>query len=179
MGVPMRILRVRPLVLASASALFTAGLAAVPVTARADTACTQDTDCSQGFTCQVSGVTGCAVAGCVGVAVDGGAVEPCDAATTCTPQTLHSCQPAPCSADSDCAAGMVCHPETYDTCEVSVSAPCAKGDECAAIPPTTCTTTIVDHVCMPKYDLPCTVDADCGEHFTCTPDVSTECWGSG
>jgi MYXO-CTERM domain-containing protein len=32
---------------------------------------------------------------------------------------------------------------------------------------------------MPKYDLPCTVDADCGEHFTCTPDVSTECWASG
>jgi MYXO-CTERM domain-containing protein len=173
-----RTLRIRPIVIASASALFSAGFAALPATARADTQCASDSDCTKGFTCQTSGITGCAEPACAPVAVDGGPSEACDAATTCTPQTIQTCQPAPCTADSDCAAGMVCHAETYATCEVSVSPPCAKGDECAASLPPTCTTTTVDKVCIPKYDLPCTVDADCGDHFTCTPNVSTECWGS-
>jgi uncharacterized protein (TIGR03382 family) len=31
---------------------------------------------------------------------------------------------------------------------------------------------------VPQYEAPCTVDADCGDGFTCIDDVSTTCTGS-
>lgn len=155
------------------------GAFVIPAAVRADApTCSKDSDCSKGFTCQVSGISACP--GSPACAPG----EVCSTpAQTCTPQTTSSCQPGPCTTDSDCATGMVCYADTYQTCSGSGGAAlCAKGDECPPPPaptPPTCTTTTGPSSCVPKYELPCTVDSDCGDHFTCVPDTVSVCSGGG
>ena len=48
---------------------------------------------------------------------------------------------------------------------------------CPQIDPAPCTTAIVT-ACIPKYDLPCTTDAPCGDGFTCVPDQECGCAGN-
>ncbi|MGD0676396.1 MAG: hypothetical protein ABSC94_13335 [Polyangiaceae bacterium] len=164
-----------PSVRTSVAALLALGALFVPELARADTSCSHDSDCTTGFTCQASGVSACPPTP---------ACPPGPACTTvapdCTPETLYTCQPGPCTTDADCASGMVCHADTYESCGASGAVACAKGDECPPVPitPPTCTTVTEPSVCVPKYELPCKVDSDCGDHFTCVPDVTTVCSGS-
>jgi len=155
-----------------AGAVFEAGSAA------ADTPCTQSSDCSKGFTCQVIGATACPTYACP-ADIDGQACQPLQ----CTPQMIMGCEPGPCSTDSDCAAGMVCNADSYDNCPAPAPSPsCPPNADCASPAPAVdagaCTTTVVK-TCVPRYDLPCTVNSDCGDGFTCVPDTETTCSGSG
>lgn len=166
--------------ISTAALLAAATLTLASRTARADTSCTpQGNECSKGFTCQMSAISGCASPACAPGTT-------CDASPSCESAILYTCQPGPCTTDSDCAAGMVCHADTYETCASSAPSEavgCAKGDECDVPAPAadaaSCTTTTAPMMCVPQYDLPCTVNADCGDGFTCTPETVTTCSGSG
>jgi hypothetical protein len=113
--------------------------------------CTQDTDCSKGFTCQaVSETTECVAFPCS----EDGSCPPaeCDASTT----TL-GCLQAPCGSDSDCGPNMVCYAQIPTLCGLGG-----------------CPTTPVN-LCTYKYNLPCAVDSDCGSNFRCVPNTITVC----
>jgi Cys-rich repeat protein len=156
-----------------AGALFEAGSAA------ADSSCTQNSDCSKGFSCQVIGGTACPGYACP-AEIDGG--QACAPPPACTPQTIMGCEPGPCNTDSDCAAGMVCNADSYETCAAPPAEPkCPANADCGPAPAVdagACTTTVVK-TCVPRYDLPCTVSSDCGDGFTCVPDTETVCSAAG
>ena len=155
-------------VLVSLGALFGS------VSARADTLCTQDSDCAKGFTCQtVQGgcsLTPPATACEPGVECDAAAAAPPD----CTGTGERLCEPGPCTTDADCASGMACHATSTESCGTPGCADPSQGCSTAV----TCTTVNGPSMCVPKYELPCTVDADCGDHFTCTPNMGGVCEGS-
>jgi hypothetical protein len=156
--------------------------------------CTTDAGCARGTSCQPTGAgsgTGQGTSGSTG-AVD--AIPPicpdsqpncaaraydAGAAGTKTPTVPEmSCQPLSCKVDADCAATMVCHAESFTTCSGSGVAPaCPPNQVCPPVPapqPVTCTTTSYS-ACAFKWQLPCNVDADCGNAFTCAPAVSGTC----
>ena len=114
-------------------------------------------------------------------AADGGTANPgtTDPGTTTT-STVSSCQPAPCTVDIDCAAGMVCHAETLTTCSGGGKAepPCPADTKCESTvtDPPVCTSQTVS-TCTYKWALPCNADADCGDGFACQPSVTTSCSG--
>jgi hypothetical protein len=133
----------------------------------ADSTCSKDTDCVKGWTCQVSGSSGgCSAPACApGEKCDDLPVE-CD-----PPQEFKSCRPAPCSSDSDCAAGMVCYTRTETDCPPIA---CAPGESCPAprCEPTT------ESACVPRYLLPCTTASECGPGFSCEAVEECSCSGS-
>jgi MYXO-CTERM domain-containing protein len=148
--------------LASSAALLFAGAA------NAGQSCAADAQCPNGFSCQVVGGTACA-----GYACPPGV--PCPPQPPCEPMDIKECRPGPCTTDADCATGMVCFSETQRDCPPTAGgAPsCPPGVTCPAQPPepapAPCTTTTV-HQCVPRYALPCTLDINCGDGFTCVPD---------
>lgn len=155
-------------------------LASGRTAAAAPTSCSEDSDCTKGFTCQVVGASGCPAYACP---AQTGApdVQTCPPPPACNPQVVKGCLPGPCSTDSDCATGMVCHGDSYTNCPVLAPPPsCPPNADCAApaADAGACTTTTVNS-CVPRYDLPCTVDSDCGDGFTCVPDTVTSCAGGG
>jgi len=125
--------------------------------AHADSSCATDADCVKGWACQVTGGSGC------GYACPPG--QECSPPPDCVPQQTKSCVPGPCKADSDCATGMVCYSTTVGCDAVP---PCAAGADC----PTTTCSNATQSQCIPRYDAPCTADADCGPGFTCLADSS-------
>ncbi len=143
-----------------------------PTAARA-ASCSQTSDCPKGFACQIVGVGGCATPAC---APD----QPCPATTpVCDAQMITECAPLPCATSDDCATGMVCFAQTSASCPGSALEPnCAPGAKCSVVDPGPCTTTTTNS-CVPKYDVPCHVDSDCGSGFTCVPDVVSSCSGGG
>jgi MYXO-CTERM domain-containing protein len=158
-----------------------AGLAALGVLgassvarAQSETTCTQDSDCTHGFTCQTVGATACPAIAC---AEGSGCTQP-----ICDPAVIKDCEPGPCTTDSDCPTGMVCHTDSAQSCLVESTPACAPDEDCG-VPAATgdaggCTT-ITSSSCVPPYDLPCQVASDCGPGFTCVPDTATECSGGG
>lgn len=135
--------------------------------AAADGSCSQDSDCVKGWSCQVTGGSGCAVAPCP-------PGEKCDPVPDCAPQEYKSCVPGPCSADSDCATGMVCYHATETVCSTT---PCSSDGECADAGGCETRTT---SACVPRYMLPCTAAADCGSGFSCVLDQPVcKCSGGG
>ena len=91
------------------SFLFATGVVLAPVAAWAANTCAQSSDCPKGFSCQVTEVaTPCPAIACA-------AGETCTQ-PTCDPETISSCAALPCTADSDCASGMVCFAQTIDSC---------------------------------------------------------------
>jgi len=159
-----------------------AGLAALGVlgasnAARAQsmTTCTQDSDCTHGFTCQTVGATACPAIACA--PGSGGCIQP-----ICDPVVIKDCEPGPCTTDSDCASGMVCHTDSAVSCPVESTPACAPNEDCG-VPVATgdaggCST-FTTSACVPTYDLPCQVASDCGPGFTCVPDTATACSGGG
>lgn len=137
---------------------------------RADTSCNADAECPKGFTCQVTGASGCTSSACA-------AGEDCPPPPPCDPQVYKSCEPGPCKVDSDCATGMVCYASTETDCSNIATPACAPNEKCPPAPdPTPCTTTTVN-TCVPKYDLPCQTATDCGDGFTCEHEQSCACSG--
>jgi hypothetical protein len=151
-------------------------LAAAP-SARA-AGCQTAADCGKGFKCEIVTApppvatqpacpagTGCPVA------------DP--APTKAADQTAPSgeCVEAACTTDADCGPTMVCHTDMVKAC--SGGSTCPPNVLCFApdMPPT-CTTTNVS-TCMYKWQLPCAVDAECGDGFSCVFPTTTTCSGSG
>jgi Cys-rich repeat protein len=136
--------------------------------------CANDTDCGKGFSCQTVGASACPAIACA-------RGEECDI-PICDPQIIKECEPGPCNTDSDCATGMVCFTDSAVSCPpVEVAPSCPKDALCAepAVVDAGACTTMTSKSCVPKYDLPCHVDSDCGDGFTCVPDTATECSGGG
>jgi len=125
--------------------------------------------CGMGFECTVVGSSGSC-----------GSTPPCAPGASCpdpepcTTTEEYGCTPAHCSADSDCAAGMVCHAWTQD-CPVTNCACPPDAADCgcgvSACDPRTVS------LCTPRYLLPCKVAADCGEGFSCQ-ELVTRCGGT-
>jgi len=137
--------------------------------AQAQSTCATSTDCGKGFSCEIVGGTACAGVACP----DNG--MPCPAAPQCEPQTILGCVPrTSCTANTDCAEGMICHSEMTSACTGPTIA-CAPGQNCI-LPTPSCTDTVVSR-CMPKYALGCQIAADCGEGFDCVPEQMCTCSG--
>jgi len=133
-----------------------AALSARP--AAAESSCASDSDCVKGWLCQVTSSSGCGYACAPG--------QDCPPPPDCPTQEFKSCVPGPCTTDSDCATGMVCY-TTQVGCDAVPT--CPPGADCVEPPPCRPST---QSQCIPRYDAPCTVDADCGAGFTCMADVT-------
>lgn len=106
--------------------------------------------------------------------------SPDSGGTTVVTTTIWTCQPGPCTTDSDCGTDMVCHAQTSTECSGGgATPPCEPGTKCgiaAIVTEPTCTT-ITTSTCAYLWQLPCNADADCGAGFVCQPSVSGECSG--
>jgi hypothetical protein len=134
--------------------------------------CTTDKDCPQSFTCVDSGVS-----------TEPAPAPTCPPGTVCpkppastTPATVNKyCQPKACTADANCGPGMVCHTQSYTQCSGGAAvAACPPNTACDPAPkpaPTDCVTKTVS-ACAFKWQLPCNASADCGDGFTCKPNVT-------
>lgn len=143
------------------------------VSSHARAACTTNAECDHGFECKVVASSTCAGVACP----DNG--EPCPPPPPCDPVEIRDCVPGSCAVDADCAAGMVCFESTTSMCTGTATPACPPDVKCDVPPPEppTCTTT-TEHLCVPRYLLPCNEAADCGTGFNCVPDPDS-CWCSG
>lgn len=143
--------------------------------------CTTDADCPAGLACQEVGGSACATPACP-------PGEPCPEPTPCEPTVYYACvapPPPPCASDSDCGDGLTCIIETYEVCSAggAVGAPeslpggASDGSGTGTDPVVDCSTETYSY-CAPRWMGPCTVDADCGDGFTCEPELSCACSGS-
>lgn len=163
-----------------------AGLTVLVSSANAQT-CDADSDCPKGFDCEVTAVSGCTAP--APAPEPAGTRPACDAGAcaadagapamrpACETKEYRSCVPGECKADSDCASGMVCHERRIGTCQSAPTPACAPGFKCPDFVPPMCTET-VEHVCIPRYVLPCQQAADCGDGFTCEAHERCGCAGS-
>jgi MYXO-CTERM domain-containing protein len=160
-----------PSIVSSLAALLGAALVTfAPVTARADTTCSHDSDCVKGFICQTNTVNACPDIACA-------PGEECNL-PPCMSTTTSVCVPGPCSADSDCASGMVCFEQAVN-CTTPAEPPCPSGGDCPVVDVdagATCSGSTKS--CVPRYVPPCTADADCGAGFSCVADQACGCSGS-
>ncbi|HEX7479899.1 MAG TPA: hypothetical protein VF331_19005 [Polyangiales bacterium] len=133
---------------------------------RAQAECKVDADCGKGFTCQTFNDTACPDIACA-------PGEACPK-PTCTTTEVKRCQLGPCATDTDCGADMVCYETTSQKCP---TAPACSKDVCPAVDAGACTQTSVK-TCTLRYTLPCSVDTDCGAHFSCVAGQECVCSGS-
>lgn len=145
--------------------------------ARAQT-CTESSDCPKSFTCQAFESGACpASAPCE-------AGKECPAPPPCEVVTSHACVPGACATDADCADFMVCHASTISTCAAPVAQPaidCPPNQVCTSPTPAldagSCSET-TSKTCVPRYELPCQKDADCGDGFSCVAGQECSCSAS-
>jgi hypothetical protein len=140
-------------------------------------ACKDTTQCPQGFVCEISQTPPPTDPGAPDGKTAAGLPAPAD---LIAPANGGYCQPAPCTKDSECGAGMLCHSETRKECSgVTPAIACAPNSDCAKPEPSpqTCTETKVS-LCVYKWQLPCNTDVECGAGFNCMPVVSGSCSGS-
>ncbi len=147
--------------------------------------CTTDADCPDGLACEEVGGSACASPACP-------PGEPCPEPTPCEPTIFYGCvapPPPPCNADSDCSEGLTCIIESYEVCSGGgFGAPepmpggefpgAPDGSGTGTEPPVDCTTETYSY-CAPRWMGPCTTAADCGDGFTCEPELSCYCSGGG
>lgn len=131
--------------------------------ARAQQAASCDLDCPLGTTCELAPV-GCPAIACADDSPD---CPVCDTSAT-TPY----CAPAACNADSDCGASMKCAEHTAFDCGGEAVPDIAPADgEGQAAPDTRPETPACEgstvRQCTPRWQLPCSVDNDCGDGFRC------------
>ena len=126
-------LRIASQTFAATAVLLLASLAPSP--AHAQSTCEATSDCEQGFECTVVGTSGCASAAPACPPDQPGCEVP--APEPCETTVEKACTPAHCTADADCAAGMLCH---------AWEMPCAVSD------------------CACSSDMP---DCDCGPQPVC------------
>ena len=148
--------------------------------------CATDADCPDGLACAEVGGSACSSPACP-------PGEPCPEPTPCEPTIFYGCvapPPPPCNADSDCSEGLTCIIESYEVCsgggfgggpeplpgDASPGTPDGSGT--GSEPVVDCTTETYSY-CAPRWMGPCTTAADCGDGFTCEPELSCYCSGSG
>ena len=148
--------------------------------------CATDADCPDGLACAEVGGSACSSPACP-------PGEPCPEPTPCEPTIFYGCvapPPPPCNADSDCSEGLTCIIESYEVCsgggfgggpeplpgDPSPGTPDGSGT--GSEPVVDCTTETYSY-CAPRWMGPCTTAADCGDGFTCEPELSCYCSGSG
>lgn len=141
--------------------------------------CADNADCPKGFTCEVSESVACPD---TPPCPEG---ESCEEPPDCTVEEYRSCVSIDCSADSDCADGMVCETVTHERCSGSGGAPMpepgTEPDPGAdpvppdAAPPEESCEVEERNYCVPKYLLPCEAAADCGPGFTCEATEQCAC----
>lgn len=157
-----------PRFLPASLAILASGAVVLLTSAAHALTCSASTDCPKNYSCKVTLMSACPAIACA----------PGQDCPVCTPTEIHECVPDPCTANADCADGMVCVSETQQSCPPSAAIDCAPGTDCPPPPaPEPCTTTTVTG-CVPQYLVPCTTDASCGAGFTCVPDTSGSCSGS-
>ena len=153
-----------------------ASVLTVPGLASAQT-CASDAECGKGLSCQVDPSTSKTAVICR----DG------DAGGVCTPvpadASPSTCQLAACVTVADCGPEMICNSQTITTCTggTAVAVKCDPTTGCDAAPvapdPVICTDTTSSR-CAYKWQMPCNLDADCGDGFTCQPTATVSCSGS-
>jgi hypothetical protein len=132
--------------------------------------CDDNADCGKGFSCVVVAGGTCAVA------TPCGPGEKCPEPAPCEPTVFRECQPAECGADTDCADGMVCYQSEAPACDTAIAvAPCPPNETCKPVTPV-CPE--AQRTCTPRYALPCTQDAECGDGFSCAEQEECSCAGS-
>lgn len=94
----------------------------------------------------------------------------------CVPTEYQYCAPAPCSANADCPANMVCHTENYTECSGGA---CKPGLDCGADGGGYTCTEHTRSTCAERHNVPCREDEDCGPGFDCNRDPYTTCSGGG
>ncbi len=146
-----------------------------PSLSHAQSACEVTSDCDQGFECTVVGGSGCAPSATP--TCPPGMECPIPEPQPCVVVEEKACTPAHCTSDAQCADGMVCHawemPCAVTDCACSSDMPDCN---CGAVP--ACEPETVSY-CTPRYVLPCTQAADCGEGFTCQQaPAECSCGGS-
>jgi MYXO-CTERM domain-containing protein len=139
------------------AALICALLDAAP--AAAQQACGSVT-CGKGTRCETSSVD------CV--CPPGG--ESCD---ECDVEPVSFCTAAPCETNADCASYMVCAASSRRVCPDVAAPSCEPGesdDDCSARAEAwqaeQCDS-VEQLFCMPRWERPCSSDADCGAGFRC------------
>jgi hypothetical protein len=134
--------------------------------------------CPKGFVCQISPMP---TEPAVTDPAPGCAPDAKCSALVAPPTPLGGwCMPAPCTQDTECGAGMVCHSENVKTCSggTAPAIACAPNSMCELPQPSpeVCTESTVS-ICAYKWQLPCNTDVDCGAGFNCTPVTTTTCSG--
>ncbi len=126
-----------------------------------------DTSCPKGYACEE------VQAGCP--AID------CPPGSDCPPcaGTTLACVAEPCDSDSDCETDMVCLKQTREECSGEAAPACPPGATCdAPEPKPPVCNTVSTSQCVPRWSLPCSTDASCGEGFACVEQESCSCSGS-
>ncbi|MCB9727328.1 MAG: hypothetical protein H6746_02465 [Deltaproteobacteria bacterium] len=128
--------------------------------------CLTDAECPQGYTCEITGGSGCACP----------SEGPC---TPCETVDYHECVPGPCQSDADCGDGLVCVSWT-ESCDALTTTPaCAPDVPCEQAPapePEQCEP-VTRSACAPKWAAPCEAASDCGAGFDCVAVESCTCGG--
>ncbi len=160
-------MKTRVLAIVSFICAATLSLAASPLAAQD---CASDEDCPKNYACEVVGGSDCAYA-----CPDG---NPCTLPDDCVAEEIKGCVAQPCTDDSQCEEGMVCHSYTYDECSGGSGVDCLPEEQCLEPEPVQCET-VTESRCVPSYQAPCEQSADCGEGFDCVERMDCRCSGGG
>jgi len=145
-----------------------------------DEECSSDADCGVGMICVTDSWGDC----------DAGPPclpdEDCPRAPDCRAGYSYcTIDASPCESDADCAGGLRCAEYTYTECWGSDSSgsgssgsdaptpmpePDRKEDGCAEV---------TEAYCVPPFMLPCDVDADCDDNYSCQTEEICGCSGGG
>src|SRR5204862_8287528 len=108
--------------------------------------CGKTTPAGTGGTSGAGNASGSGVGGGTGTAQDAISVDPTIAASI--PST---CQPSSCATNSDCAADMVCHTDSYSECSGGTAPACPPNTKCddVAVTPAECTTKTISMCVYP------------------------------
>jgi len=171
-------------------AFFAAGAALTTQSIAHAQSCSADADCGDGFTCKTESYQSCS--GGV-MCSDDGECEEVD--VVCETNEHSYCVNDTCASQADCPSFMACQPQTNWVCEGGGYAgasgaggvsgaggfpgmgPCDPDGNCEE--PPTCEEVPADSLCIPRYQLPCEVAADCGGGFACVESYYWTCMGGG
>ncbi len=133
-------------------------------------ACKTDSDCGEGYLCQIvgsSGSTGCACPSDV-------PAEECDCPPPEPSVDIYGCVPKPCAVDADCGEGQKCVTIELGCPDVAVA--CTPDGECPPAEAPECDTSTTTQ-CQYDWEGTCENDADCGAGFACKAYESCTCSG--